>query len=257
MTRGWRLVRARRRAVPASARRFATRARRHRLRRAAPWLAAAVVVCLAGVAALVVWGTSVFGVTNIKIEGTGITSPESVRAAAGVPSGTPLARVDTGAVARRILRLPPIRQASVDRVWPRSITIRVVERTAVAVVPVDDGGVLALDETGVAFQRLPTAPGGLPVVRLAAPSPGDAATRGALSVLRSLPDELRSSLVAVWGEGPARIRLELVDHRTIVWGDATDNDVKARVALELLRRKDLTENKTVYDVSAPYVPTVR
>jgi cell division protein FtsQ len=219
-------------------------------------------LCAVGLVAAggaVFWYTGAFGVARVTVDGTGITTPDMVRAAAGVSLGTPLARLDTAEIARRVGRLPPIRQATVDRVWPRTVTIRVVERTPVAVIPVENPvGFLTLDETGVAYQRLPVAPAGLPTVRLASPSPSDVTTRGALSVLRSLPQPLLASLAALWAEGPARIRLELVDHRTVVWGDATENEIKGRVALELLSRPDLTgQGKSVYDVSAPYVPTIR
>lgn len=258
MSRGWRLVRARGDATPASARRFATRARRHRLRLAAPWLGLLAAGCLVAAGGAVFWYTSVFGVAKITVAGTGITTADLVRSASGVRIGTPLARLNTAQIAQRVQRLPPIRQATVDRVWPSTVTIRVVERTPVAMIPVGDPvEFLMLDETGVAYQRLPVAPDGLPTVRLASPSPSDATTRGALSVLRSLPPQLRDSLAELRADGPARIRLELVDHRTVVWGDATDNEIKARVALELLRRQDLTGQNKTYDVSAPYVPTVR
>ena len=50
---------------------------------------------------------------------------------------------------------------------------------------------------------------------------------------------------------PTRISLELTDGRTVVWGDATDNDDKAIVATALLGQP----GKTI-DVSAPNVVTV-
>ena len=51
---------------------------------------------------------------------------------------------------------------------------------------------------------------------------------------------------------PVEIQLMLNGGREIVWGDATDNATKARVAVSLLGRSG-----RVIDVSAPNVVTVR
>jgi cell division protein FtsQ len=72
-----------------------------------------------------------------------------------------------------------------------------------------------------------------------------------VGVLGALTPQLRERLVRLVATAPARIRLELTDDRTVVWGDAEDNDTKARVATALLRREG-----TVIDVSAPDFVTV-
>lgn len=253
MTGGWRLVRARRVALPASARRFAVRARRRRLRAALPWLVTLGVLVVLGGVACVVRYTSALGVSSVRVLGTAVATVDQVRDAAAVPAGTPMVRVDTAAVAARVRRLPPVRTATVRRDWPHGLVIRVAERTPVVAVPVDNGArYLAVDGTGVAFRTLPTRPPELPVVRVAAPSPEDPTTVGALVVLRSLPADLRGRMATLVADAPARIRLELADGRTLVWGDATENELKARVAAELLKGPG-----RVLDVSAPYVPTIR
>jgi cell division protein FtsQ len=248
--RGWRLVRAGRDAVPASVRRFGARARRRRLRAALPWLVAAGLAVLVGAAAAVVYATPLLGVAHVRVEGAVIARPEDVRAAAALAPGTPLARVDTAAVARRVSRLAPVARAIVLRQWPDTVVVRVVERTAVAAVPAGAGYDL-VDGSGVVF-RTATGPGDLPVVRVAAPGPGDASTRAALSVLGSLTPTLRAQLVALVAEAPTRVRLELRAGRSVIWGDASDNETKSRVATSLLSRPG-----RVIDVSAPGVVTVR
>jgi cell division protein FtsQ len=73
-----------------------------------------------------------------------------------------------------------------------------------------------------------------------------------MAVLLAIPDELRTPLAALVAEAPARIRLELLDGRTVIWGDSTENDAKVRVTLVLLERPG-----KVLDVSAPNLVTVR
>jgi cell division protein FtsQ len=248
--RRWRLVRASRDAVPASVRRFMARARRRRIRAAAPWGMGVAVVLVFGGLVWLATQTSVMGVDLIRVTGVSILDPEEVRAAAEVPAGTPLARVDTRIVAQRISALPPVASVDVGRSWPDTLTIAVVERTPVAVVPQDRQFGL-VDRSGVVYLTVAGRPAGLPVIQVADPGPDNPETKAALRVLGDLTPELRDQLEKVVVEAPARIRLELARGRTVVWGDAEQGELKARVATALLARKG-----TQIDVSAPEVVTV-
>ena len=247
-TRRWRLVRARRDAVPESVRRFSARARRRRLRAARPWLVSLGTVLVLASAAGVGYATPLLGVAHVRVEGAALVTPDEVRAAAAVPAGTPLVRVDLAAVGRRVRGLAPVARATVTRSWPDTLVVRVWERTGVAAVPVD-GRYAVVDVTGVAFQTVAAAPG-LPVVKVAHPGPDDATTRAALTVVAALTPELRDLLVALVADAPTRIRLDLRGGKAVIWGDATENEDKARVATSLLGRP-----VTVIDVSAPDVVT--
>ncbi|MFS8478698.1 MAG: FtsQ-type POTRA domain-containing protein [Micromonosporaceae bacterium] len=249
--RRWRLVRARRDAVPASVRRFNQRARRRRLRAAAPWAAAAGLLLAAGLTSWLVYGTSVLGARQVRVDGTAILSPEQVREAAAVVPDTPLARVDVDAVEERVAALPPVAQVTVARQWPDTVRISVVERTAVAVLA-RDGAFALIDGSGVVFHSVAARPDDLPLLTVDPADPADPTTRSALQVLAALTPELREQLVELVAEAPARIRLLLVDGRVIVWGDATDSATKAKVATALLGQPGRE-----IDVSAPDVVTVR
>jgi cell division protein FtsQ len=232
-------------------RRFSQRARRRRLRAALPWLVTLGVVVLLGLAGVVVCSTPLLGVSEVRVTGGRLVTVEQVRAAARVAPGTPLVRVDAAAVARRVGALPPVAKATVSRSWPRALVVHVVERTPVATVPVGDRYAV-IDRTGTVFDWSSTPPAGLPVLKLRAPGSGDPATRAALTVLAALPTGLREPMAAMVADAPARIRLELRDGRQVIWGDATQNDDKARVALTVL-----TGGQRVMDVSAPSVITTR
>jgi cell division protein FtsQ len=250
--RRWRLVRAGTDAVPASVRRFMRRARRRRARAAVRWVVAATVAVLVGTGAWVAYGTSTFGVREVRVVGTDVLSPLQVQEAAAVRTGTPLPRLDLEAVRARVALLAPVDSVQVRRDWPHSVVIAVVERTAVVAVPAGKRYVL-VDDAGVAYQVVPERPAHLPLARLpAAPGPDDSATRAALEVLRALTPELREQLVTLVVEGPARIRLELPGGRKIIWGDATESGTKAQVATVLLARRG-----NIIDVSAPDVVTIR
>jgi cell division protein FtsQ len=248
--RRWRLVRASRDAVPASVRRFMARARRRKIRAVAPWGAAAVVVVLVGALFFVATQTSLMGVSLIRVTGASILDPEAVRAAAQIPDGTPLARVDTSVVAQRVAALPPVATVDVGRSWPNTLTIAIVERTPVALVQQEKQFGL-MDRAGVVYLTVADRPAGLPLIQVADPGPDNPETRAALQVLGDLTAQLREQLDKLIVEAPARIRLVLAKGRTVVWGDASQGDLKARVATALLARKG-----TQIDVSAPEVVTI-
>ncbi|MDP9791972.1 cell division protein FtsQ [Catenuloplanes nepalensis] len=249
--RRWRLVRADRDAVPPSVRRFMRRARQRRIRAALPWAIAVAIIAVASGIGWMIYGTSVLGVRHVEVTGAVLLDPPQVRDAAAVPDLTPLARVDTGAVAARVEALAPVDRAVVSRRWPGTLLIEVIERTGVAVVPRGDEFAV-VDDEGVAFRTLPKRPAGLPLLEVANPGPEDVNTRAGLEVLAALSTELHAKLISVTVEAPARIRLNLADERTIVWGDSSQSAVKSSVATALLDRAE----KTI-DVSAPEVVSLR
>ncbi len=249
--RSWRLVRAGTDAIPPWVRRFmqqygerrarlplsrAGRVRRRRL------IVARLGMALAGALAVgtlgwLIFASPVLGVHEVWVEGALILEADQVRQAAAVADGTPLARVDTDAVRARVAQLPPAREVTVSRRWPSTLVIAIVERSPVGAVPSGKKYDL-FDDHGVIYRTVTSVPSGVIRVELATPGPQDVSTQSALVVLRSLGERLRSELVTLVVEGPARIRLELHGDRVVTWGDAEESEMKAKVATALLAKPD-------------------
>jgi cell division protein FtsQ len=246
--RRWKLVRARRDAVPTSVRKLHQRVRPLSVLSWKFWLAGAATLALVGVVAWVVFATSALGLRDIEVSGSAIAGPDKVRAVVAVAPGTPLARVDTGDVAARVRTLPSVADVAVSRSWPHTLVVEVIERTPVGVVPIPSGFTV-LDAGGVVFNEVLVRPEGVVLFRLAAPGPTDPATRSALRVLSALTPPLRAALVEVVAESPTRIRLHLTEDRVVVWGDAERSDTKATVATALLGAGANTIDVTVPDVA--------
>lgn len=249
--RRWRLVRAGPDAVPPSIRRFMRAARRRRIRWAAPWTLVGAALALAVLLGWLLLASPVLAVQEVQVRGTSLLAASQVRERAAVTELTPLLRVRTRDVAARVAALPPVAEVEVRRQWPDAIVIDVVERTPVAAVPAGAGYGL-LDPGGVVFFTVTDLPAGLPLVSVPAAGPDDPATRAALTVLAALTPQLRAELETLTVAGPARIRLELRSGRTVVWGDESASEEKARVATALLSR-DARE----IDVSVPEVVVLR
>ena len=212
--------------------------------------------------AWVLFGSSWLAVDRVEVVGAVRVSAAEVERAVAVGSGTPLARVDTGAAEQRVAALPPVLAVEVSRSWPGTLRVQVTERTAVAAVlgapgvsgaPEAPGvsaadGVRLIDAAGVLFGAERALPAGLVALRVEAPGPRDPTTRAALQVHADLPVALRQRVRAITARSPSVVELVLADGKQVVWGAPGGTATKAAAALVLLRT-----DSTVVDVSAPGV----
>lgn len=212
-------------------------------------LAVAVLV-LAGTV-WVVGFTGVLGVRTVAVQGVRVLSVEQVRAAAAVPDGRPLARVDVAAVTERVRRLAGVARVTVARSWPRTLRITVTERRGVAVVR-RGGAPWLVDGTGVVFQRLAARPPALPLLDVPEVAAALPARTAALTALTALTAAVGKQVTTVRAPTPDSVTFTLTGNRTVLWGGAGQAPAKAAALAALLRRPG-----TRYDVSTPGVVTVR
>ncbi|MDX1873468.1 FtsQ-type POTRA domain-containing protein [Mycolicibacterium sp. 120266] len=199
---------------------------------------------------LVLYFTPVMSVRATVITGLSVLTEDEVGAAAAVPAGTPLLQVDTDAVAERVATLRRVASARVQREYPSTLRITVVERVPLVVKDFPDGPHL-YDKDGVDFFTGPPPPG-LAYLDTDTPGPKDPATKAALQVLTSLPPEVAGQVSRIAAPSVAAITLTLIDGRTVVWGT---NDRTEEKALKLAAL--LTQPGRTYDVSSPDLPTVK
>jgi cell division protein FtsQ len=224
--------------------------RRERLRRRIVRVAALVgVLVLVTLAGWLVFLSPVFGVTTVAVTGTSVLTPDAVKAAAQVPLGTPLARLNTAAIMARVAQLKPVAEVTVTRSVPHKVTIAVTERKAVYALSSGKGFDL-VDGSGVRYTSVADAPKGLVVAAIS----GDDARlrRDVATVVTAVPQAVRDRAVLVTAKTPDSITVELNGGAEVVWGSAESSPQKAQVLTALLGVK-----ATVYDVSSPSHPTTK
>ena len=199
---------------------------------------------------LLLYFTPIMSARSIVVTGVGAVTQEEVVAAAGVAQGTPLLQVDTDTVAERVAGIRRIATARVQRQYPSTLRITIVERVPVVVKDYPDG-VHLFDRDGVDFATAPPPPG-IPYLEAENPGPDDPATRAALEVMTSLRPEVASQVGRVTAPSVAAVTLTLIDGRTVVWGTTDRTEEKALKLAALL-----TQPGRVYDVSSPDLPTVK
>ena len=230
-------------------RRFARRAWARRWGWWKPVLAAVVLATLLGLGAWVVWFSDVLGVDEVTVSGTSYLTDAEVLAAADVPAGRPLARLDVVGIERRVAALAPVAGVEVRRELPGTVAVVVTEREAVAVLEIG-ARIAGLDADGVVFRDYRKAPKRLPRVRDLADGDEDS-LKEAARVVTSLPDGLARQVRRVDVESVDMITLVLSKDRAVVWGSGENSAEKAAVLAALLKAGDA---KT-YDVSVPGQPS--
>ena len=158
--------------------------------------------------------SALFDVDHIEVVGTFLVSPAEAAEAAGPLRRVPLADLDTTSAAERIEALPFVRSATVQRVFPNRVRIRLTERMPVAFAArtgtsetphAPGGGFALLDETGRVLADRPDRPADLPEVTGTGqvPPPGRwlRPAGPALDVYLALPDGLRGQVSAVVVDG--------------------------------------------------------
>jgi cell division protein FtsQ len=205
-------------------------------------------VGIVGALAWALLGSRFLVVRSIAVTGTHRVSVPAVKAAADVPTGTPLLRIDTGAVERRIEAIRDVASATVSKSWPDGLVITVRERTPVFAVRMSHGYDL-MDATGVIVTWAAALPAGMPEYVTSLPGNtlrGNADLAASASVLSALPNWLSGSVSQVWAPEPGQVTLRLTSQVTIVWGSDDRNQQKSQELRILMRQAPAK----YYDVSA-------
>ena len=193
--------------------------------------------------------SSLLAVRTVGVSGAKLVGTDEVRQTAAVPVGAPLARLDLDAIHDRVAGIRQIESVSVERSWPHSVRIKIVERTPVYFVP-RDGGYLLVDRYGVGYQTTNSAPSKLPKAEVDADK--QQLLKPLAVVAEALPAKLAHKVDRIKASTRDSIQLELTNGDTVFWGSEEQSELKARVIVALLKQKG-----THYDVSAPGNPAVR
>ena len=216
------------------------------------WLVAFLLlgVAMLGGAIWLAYFSPLLVVRQVTVSGHQQLRSDQIVAAAGVPMGTPLARQDVEAIARRATTLPAVRAASVSRTWPDTITVSVTERRPLLAVRQPSGFAL-VDPEGVAFAESGSMPHG---VLLAEVNPTDRPLLQQVgTVAAALSGGLGKQVTVLAATDAERIRLKLKSGVKVNWGSAADSALKADIVVALLK----SGRASSIDVSSPHNPAAR
>lgn len=215
---------------------------------------------LAAVAAS--WGVTrspLLDVDSVRVSGATTTSHDDIRRVSGLDAKPQLADVDPVVVAARVERLPWVQAARVERHWPGTVEVTLVERTALAAVPSAAGGWALVDRTGRVLGATPEPPPGMvQVAATPAPPPGHEVgvdVRSSLSVLEVLPPSLSDRVNGLTVAGDGTLDVHAVDLPVIHFGPPSQVRPKLVALATLVARTDLRGVKAI-DVRVPTAPVL-
>ncbi|MGP6171713.1 FtsQ-type POTRA domain-containing protein [Microbacterium sp. A196] len=240
----WRAARARRKRLRAEIRRFTQRSRRRRI----IWLSVlGALIVLVGGSAIAAY-SPLFAVERINVVGASTIDPAQIQAALADQIGTPLALVDESEVKAALMAYPLIESYALEAKPPHDLTVRIVERTPIGVIE-SDAGYTLVDAAGVALSTTAQVPAGQPILRVERGVESDAFESVGL-VIRSLPADVRGSLVEASASTLDDVSLKLSSGLTVFWGSAEKSVEKARTLTSTMLANPAA--RTI-DVSSPDV----
>lgn len=214
-------------------------------------VAGAVVVVLLLVLTWVVVVSSLFGVRSVQVHGAHTLTDAQVEAAAHVGNGTPLVRLDTAAITRRVETLPDVASAQVSTSFPSTVVVTITERIAVGYLR-SGGKDLLVDRTGQAYHPVATAPSTLPKLVVPVGAASRTARTAVAQVAAALPASLRPDVRSIDALDPSAITLVLSKGRIAQWGSASRSVEKGRILPVLLAHAHRDTQFNVVDPQRPF-----
>lgn len=237
-------------------------AKRRRLRL---WTAiGSVAAAVALVVALAIY-SPLLALKTITVDGNKLAGTDTVLATLQPMLGKPLPQVDENSVQKLLSALPQVSTATIEARPPQTLLVHIVERQPVALLKEGDS-FLMVDPTGVVLGSatdqstfaLPLIDGGKAVI-------GNKNFTAITAVLAVLPTSVLGRLEHASASSPDAVELKLNDGKTVIWGNDSENELKAKALDALLNSplppvaagKPERPAVTVYDVSTPRHPVTR
>lgn len=200
----------------------------------------------------------VLAVRTVAVSGTKLLKPAQVQAALKPLLGTPLPQVSDEDVNALLKPLVQIKSVTTQAHPPSVLVVQVHERVPVALVKrgnefllVDVDGVRLGATADPESVKLPVIDGGAGTI-------GKDLFQATTAVLGALPSNVLAKLSNASAKSVDAVELKLVDGQTIIWGNAGEKELKARVLEALLKvPADPANPVNIYDVSVPRHPVTR
>jgi cell division protein FtsQ len=236
--------------------------KRHRRRL---WIALASVAAVVALVVAVVIFSPLLALKTITVDGNKLATGAAIQAALAPLKDKPLPQVDLAQVEKLLAPIPQVRSVSVEARPPSTLLVHLVEREPVALLK-NDQQYIMVDPDGIQLgTTADPASVPLPIIDGGTAAIGNATFKAMTAVLAALPASILAKLAHASASSPDAVELTLDDGKTIVWGNASERELKAKVVQALVNAPPPTREAgkpepapvKVYDVSAPRHPVTR
>lgn len=229
--------------------RRARRGRKRRLRRIAITLMVASGLTAGGIALV---RSPLFELDGIEVSGARTLTHDEVLHASGLRLGMNVLSVDAGGIKSRLEQLPVVAEATVERVYPSKVRIRLRERLAAAAARLPNG-VWLVEATGRLITAVAGTPAGLREIRVDGVQGSDG-LRDGLSLWASLPAWARDKTTALEAREPAKLAATIGGTR-VIFGSGDELIAKMQAVVAIFDRAREGGRRVVQiDVRTPRRP---
>lgn len=218
------------------------------------FLASASAVLVLVILVIVAVVSPLLAVREIEVVGANRVSASAIAKDLNYLKGKPLPQITSDELASKLSKYQLIDSVSAVAMPPSKLRVVVVERSAIAIVNINDVPYL-YDAAGVQLGRA-KASDKLPTIHNAGNPSSSGSFKSAVEVLLSLPLQLLPNVSGVSASSKDNVVLDLRSYsQQIFWGDASEPALKASVLAALMKHYANHFNAT-FDVSSPSQPSV-
>lgn len=184
-------------------------------------------------------------VKTVAFEGNKLVAEDVLQSAVAPILSKPLPQVTDAQVQELLSSVVQVKSSHIEAKPPSTLLIHVVERVPVALLK-NEEEYLLVDQDGVQLgSTADPASVALPVIDGGKAAIGQDTFRAMTAVLANLPQSILGQLANATAESPDAVELKLADGRSVIWGNASDMELKAQVLealLNALRQRQRLEN---------------
>ncbi len=235
------------------------RAERRRRRRV---LLALVMLLVLSAAAIGSLYSPLLDLDHLDIEGLRHLDPAGVEDASGLATGQQLVDLDTDRAVTKLDALPWVDRVTVTRRWPDTVEVRIVERTAIAVLVPATGERVVVARDGMVAGPAGPLDDDLPAVLMAPALTAatgvrlsDEVTLG-LQMLAALPEDLAARATGAVVDESGGIQVVMADDAVLVLGNGEDASAKFIAAESILGGAVALNCLESANVSVPSAPVI-
>lgn len=196
---------------------------------------------------------------HVRVAGLSHTDEAALLTAGGLSAGQPMTDLDIERATRRISALPWVDTVSIDRQWPGTVEVSVVERRAVAALAVDAGQWLVLDATARVLETRTSRPADLAVLAglgvVASPGGSVPAALPGLALAGYVTPDLRPWFIEVVTNPDGTLDAALQNNIRASFGSQAHLADKMIGLATVLTRVDLTDLEHI-DLQVPNSPVL-
>lgn len=224
-----------------------------------------IVVAASGLLVLITVGlvfylSPVLAIKEIKVDGTSLITEQTALQALDPLMDRPLPQASEKRVLEHFSGLAAVKSVTTRAEPPHTLVVEVEEHVPVAMSPRGEKYVVFSSSADEIAQISKKQAQGydLPVVASAEDVADPKLFNTITQVLGALPDDLREKVTKASGVSIDSIELTLTNGKTVLWGNAEDNEEKVQV-LQALLGMSAKQSKGIkeYDVSTPHHPVTR